>query len=134
MRLTYIAVAAALAAASPAAGQSLASPAVERRADPFTVSASTGIDYSSGDYGQAGTTEILVVPFTLRAKAKRVSFTATIPYLRIDGPGGVVIGAGGDPLPGVPTAGGSQDGIGDLGLGSICQLLSPRIVEQADFS
>lgn len=81
-------------------------------------SISTGIDYSRGDYGQAEDTEILVVPVTAQATAGRLSFTATIPYLRIDGPGGVVIGPGGNPLPGVPSAGGVREGLGDLSLGA----------------
>jgi hypothetical protein len=118
MRLTYYAFALAIGAASPAAAQTVQSPAVERQPDRFTVSASTGVDFSSGDYGQAETTDVLVVPFMLRAKTGRVALTATIPYLRIDGPGGIVIGPDGNPLPGVPTTAGARDGIGDLTLGA----------------
>ncbi|MFN3724690.1 MAG: hypothetical protein ACK4SZ_00140 [Allosphingosinicella sp.] len=97
--------------------------AQEAQAEPaqpegFGLSFSTGIDYSSGRYGQAEKTDILVVPMSARATAGRLSLTATLPYLRIDGPGGVVVGPGGDPLPGVPTAGGVRQGLGDLSLGA----------------
>lgn len=105
-----------LSSASAALAQQ---PQAERAQEPgFSFSISTGIDYSTGDYGQAEKTEILVVPVTARATTGPLSFSATLPYLRIDGPGGVVIGPGGDPLPGVPTAGGVRDGIGDLSLGA----------------
>lgn len=84
----------------------------------FSFSISTGVDYSTGSYGQTEDTDILVVPISARATAGRLSFTATLPYLRIDGPGGVVLGPGGDPLPGVPTTAGVRDGFGDLSLGA----------------
>ncbi len=112
-------------AAVAAAGLLSGSPAMAEKtpgdaaAEPgFSFSVSTGVDYSTGDYGQAEKTDILVVPVTARATAGRLSLTATLPYLRIDGPGGVVIGPGGDPLPGVPTTGGVREGFGDLSLGA----------------
>lgn len=83
----------------------------------FGLSFSTGLDYSSGDYGAATKTEILVVPFSLRASFGQSRFTATIPYLRIDSPGGVIIGPDGNPLPGVPSGAGVRKGLGDLSLG-----------------
>lgn len=118
--MRFIVRAAAAAALLSSASVALAQqPQAERAQEPgFTFSIATGIDYSTGDYGQAAETEILVVPMTARASAGQLSFTATLPYLRIDGPGGVVIGPGGDPLPGVPTTGGVRDGIGDLSLGA----------------
>jgi hypothetical protein len=113
-------VAAAALAATPAYAQQ------SRTTDPapvgdlggFSLSATTGIDYSVGNYGLAEKTKILVVPFSLRAQTGQLALTATLPYLRIDSPGGVVVGPGGEPLPGVPSAGGVRDGLGDLSLGA----------------
>ncbi|HWH21668.1 MAG TPA: transporter [Allosphingosinicella sp.] len=119
MRIVFSAITTAslLAVAAPAAAQQTPG-RVEERANPFGLSFSTGIDYSSGDYGLDENTKILVVPFTLRATTGNLAFTASLPYLSIDGPGGVVVGPGGEPLPGVPTEGGKRDGIGDLSLGA----------------
>ncbi len=83
----------------------------------YGISFTTGVDYSSGDYGLDEKTEILVVPFSLRATAGPMAFTASLPYLRISGPG-AVLGPDGRPLPGVPTASGTRSGIGDLSLGA----------------
>lgn len=102
--------------AAPAAAQQV--PAGAERANPLGLTFSTGIDYSTGDYGLAEDTDILVVPFSLRATTGNLAFTASIPYISIDGPGGVVIGPGGEPLPGVPTTSGKRSGIGDLSLGT----------------
>jgi hypothetical protein len=104
--------------AAPAAAQKTETAQVERRIDRFALSFSTGLDYSSGRYGAAERTEILVVPLSMRTKTGPVAVSATLPWIRIDGPGGVVIGPGGEPLPGVPTTGGRRDGLGDLSLGA----------------
>lgn len=118
MRIVSATVTAALALiAIPAAAQQTQSPAVSERVNPFGLSFSTGIDYSSGDYGLEEKTDILVIPFSLRATTGNLALTASLPYLRIDGPGGVVVGPGGEPLPGVPTEGGIRKGVGDLSTG-----------------
>ena len=99
----------------------LASPASAQQATgtaPVGLSFSTGIDYSTGNYGLDEDTNILVVPFALRATTGNLSFTASLPYISIDGPGGVVVGPGGEPLPGVPTQSGKRSGLGDLSLGA----------------
>jgi hypothetical protein len=81
------------------------------------VSVSTGVDYSTGDYGLGAKTKILVVPLSVRATTGDFAFSATIPYLRIDGPGGVVVGPDGQPVPGVVGLPGKRNGIGDLSVG-----------------
>ena len=132
MRLTMLAglAAAVSALAAPAAAQKSESSQVEKRLDPFAVSFSTGVDYSSGRYGAAEKTNLLVVPLSVRAKTGQgFAFTATLPYIRIDGPGGVVLGPGGEPLPGVPTTSGKRDGIGDLSLGASYTLPSSGPIE-----
>ncbi|HTH27818.1 MAG TPA: hypothetical protein VL918_05065 [Sphingobium sp.] len=75
-----------------------------------------GVDYSNGDYGNAQDTEIFAVPFSVKVRKGDVFVRASIPYLYIRGPGGVVPGDNG-PVPG-GSAGAvtSNDGIGDLGL------------------
>lgn len=81
------------------------------------LSFSTGIDYSTGDYGTTGDTEILVVPLSARLETGRLALTASLPYIRIEG-SGVLVGPGGEPLPGVPTTAGTREGLGDLNLGA----------------
>lgn len=55
---------------------------------------STGIDYSSGDYGgDPIDTDITFIPFTTSYKTGQWKFKATIPWVRIIGPG-TVVGAG----------------------------------------
>src|SRR4051812_14294382 len=110
------AAAAALMPALPAYAQQAQN--LADKANPFGVSVSTGVDYSSGDYGLPQNTDILVVPVSLRATTGNLAFSATLPYLRIDGPGGVVVGPDGQPIPGVPSIPGARSGIGDVSLGA----------------
>ncbi|MBL4617587.1 MAG: hypothetical protein JKY46_07800 [Robiginitomaculum sp.] len=55
---------------------------------------STGIDFTSGNYSDTQKTEILYVPFTGTAMFGNFTAKATVPYIRITGPGTVV--GGGD--------------------------------------
>lgn len=58
-------------------------------ADP-RLSFTTGLDYSSGAYGQSEKTRITYVPFITKYELDdRWTFKAVVPWLRIDGPGGV---------------------------------------------
>ncbi len=88
------------------------------------VSFASGVDYSSGDYGQVVDTEVISVPLTARLITDHWSFRASIPYLSIKGPADVADtteGGGGD---GGGDPGGSgtlartgiEDGFGDLSL------------------
>ncbi len=78
---------------------------------------SSGVDFTSGNYSDNQTTEILYVPFT--GKVLLGDFTAklTVPYIRIKGPGTVVGGGDigpitrGDRLPNMIT---TQGGLGDI--------------------
>jgi hypothetical protein len=82
------------------------------------VSLTTGIDYSSGKYGGPISTDILVVPASLRLTSGRWRFSATLPYLRIVGAQSVVAGDGGPVVidPNTPRV--RRDGVGDLSLAS----------------
>ena len=57
-------------------------------------SAGAGIDYSKGDYGTGSETEILSIPFMVRYDSDPWKLKATIPYLRVTGPGDVIPGVG----------------------------------------
>lgn len=73
----------------------------------------TGIDFSSGDYGDETNTDILFLPTTLSYKRGVWGAKVTVPWLDIEGPGsvigggdgGVVIGDG-DPI--------DASGLGDI--------------------
>lgn len=95
---------------------------------PFALSVSTGLDYSTGDYGLDSDTEILVAPVSIRATTGAFAFSASVPYLRITGEPGVVIGPDGQPLWGLETASGQRKGIGDLSLAGT-YTLRPETVE-----
>lgn len=80
---------------------------------------STGVDYSVGNYGAPTNTKILVVPFSGRVRSGPFTFRATVPYLRIDGPGNIVGGGDGGPIiidPNDPAPREVRDGLGDLSL------------------
>ena len=116
MKLTAISV---LAAAS----YIVASPALAAEAPIYQgLSVSAGGDYSSGSYGGSAKTNIFVAPFSITEKTSDWRFSASIPYLRISGPGGVVIGPDGRPLPGVPGVSGTRSGLGDLSLAATATL------------
>src|SRR5690242_21390205 len=69
------------------------------------LSLATGFDYTSGKYTGTENTDILYVPFIAKYETGPWTFRATVPYLRITGPGNV-IGAGADrvTVPGASTA------------------------------
>jgi hypothetical protein len=70
--------------AATAAGASMA-PALHAA----QVQVSTGIEYSSGDYGELTSTEAIVVPFSVRASFGRFSVRASIPFLSVRGPANI---------------------------------------------
>jgi hypothetical protein len=92
-----------------------------------SVSLSTGIDYSSGKYGQRQSTDIVVGLTNLTVTAGNFQFGASMPYLNIVGPAYVVIGASGLPIVISPKAGTSateRGGWGDLNLSATYTLPS----------
>lgn len=118
MRFILLGLASLSAIAAPAAAQGTRDNVDKVEANSFGLTFTTGIDFSSGDYGALEKTEIVVVPLSVRATSGPLAFTASLPYLRIDSPGGVVLGPDGRPLPGVPATDGKRSGFGDLSLGA----------------
>lgn len=75
-------------------------------------SLSTGINYSTGDYGQSEKTDILYVPLTGRVDAGDWVFKLTVPYVSVTGPGNVVQGIG--VVGAGATARTTESGLGDV--------------------
>lgn len=91
-----------------------------RRDRSLGLSLTTGADFSSGRYGAPARTDILVVPFSLRARKGPIRFTATLPWLRLDGPSNIVGGGEGGPIvidPNAPAPRRVRKGLGDATLG-----------------
>ena len=100
-----------LAAATVSALAISASPAL---ADEPYIQINTGIDYSSGDYGEIEDTDFLAIPIGVKYQDDAFYVKASISYLEVEGPDGVIPGDGGV-TPGTP--GGAvtkRSGIGDL--------------------
>lgn len=87
----------------------------------------SGLDFSSGNYGSANTTEIWYVPLTGRLETGDWQFKLTVPYVRIKSPsGGVIIGydANGTPIrsgAGVPVV---ESGLGDVAIAATYGLVA----------
>ena len=90
------------------------------------VSFASGVDFSSGDYGEAMDTEVVSVPLSARVTTNDWSFRVSIPYLSITGPADVADttdggGDGGDGGDGTGADGaiartGTESGFGDTSL------------------
>ena len=76
--------------------------------------ANAGFDFSSGYYGAAKATEILYLPVTVQAAKGPWTLKATVPWIRVSGPGLLIDGAG-EATAGVRTTG-AASGIGDINL------------------
>jgi hypothetical protein len=94
----------------------------------------TGVDYSSGDYGTGVKTDIIVAPLSLRYKTGNLRFTATLPWLRIDGSSAIVgDGSGGVIIdPNAPRT--VRDGLGDVSLGMAYAIPEDRLGFGLDLS
>jgi hypothetical protein len=79
----------ALALPSLAAAQQGAD-ANDGRTDPGVLRFSTGINYSSGDYGDTRKTKVISAPVGLKYSKGPLSLRFSIPYVRISGPGSLI--------------------------------------------
>lgn len=104
-RMTWLAVlGVGLAGVSPAAA-----------ADRGEVRVGTGLDFSTGSYGEAQDTDILYVPVTVRYTKFPWTARLTVPYLEIEGPGGVVGGVDAPVITGEESETISKEsGLGDV--------------------
>lgn len=137
-RSSLFAAAMTLATATPAFAQDAApkpvTPALVAAPNPkpddsgtVDVTLSSGIDYSSGNYGDGKSTDILVGLTNLGVTWKDFRFDASLPYLTITGPAFVVVGPGGVPVLIRPKRGTDsigRSGWGDLNLGATYSLPS----------
>ncbi len=91
------------------------------------VTLATGFDYTSGKYTGTQDTQILYVPFIAKYETGPWTLRATVPYVRISGPGNV-IGAGADrvTLPGARATQRTESGLGDIVLSAFYNVLSER--------
>lgn len=88
----------------------------------------TGMDYSSGEYGGTDTTEIWYVPFTVRYNVEPWQFKLTVPYVSMRSAGGVIIGYDDNGVP-IRSGGGTrstESGLGDVVASAIYSLVERR--------
>lgn len=90
-----------------------------------TVSLSTGLNYSTGKYGQATSTDILYVPLTGKLEADAWTFKLTVPWVSVTGAGNVVQGSG------VVGAAGTQRTT-ESGLGDVVASVGRTVYESAE--
>jgi hypothetical protein len=90
------------------------SAAASAQSSETTIRLSTGLEYSSGDYGGTETIEDLYVPIIGSVSYGRLSFELTVPYLSVTAPAGTTITEpGGEPVSGSgPTL--TESGLGDI--------------------
>ena len=92
---------------------------------------STGIEYSTGEYGGTDDIEELYVPFTFRAGFDRIGLRFTVPYLSVTAPDDTIItDPGAEPLPG-SGATITESGLGDV-IGALT-LYDLYVSDDADF-
>lgn len=88
--------------------------ATARAAEP-SVKLSTGVDYTSGDYGGDEDIEDIYVPVTATVTAGRLGFRLTVPYLYVSAPTGTVVTDAGGQLIAVGTGDTeTESGLGDV--------------------
>lgn len=98
--------------AAPVSAQSLAVEDVTR--DDDSVRMSTGLHFSTGDYGEGARTSVVTVPLAIKYTKDNLSVRVALPYVWIDGPATLLdVTNGGD------TVTGGAIGRGDAGVGGL---------------
>jgi hypothetical protein len=109
-------------------GALLAVLAAAAHAEGLTVS--TGIDYSSGNYGDTQKTEMYNVPVTGKYETGLWTFRLSLPLVRVTGPGNVVrVGDDVVTLPGGSAERHTETGLGDLVGSAFYNVLDERTSE-----
>jgi len=91
--------------------------AAEFSDDPFyNIRLTSGLDFTTGNYGTSDSTDIWYAPFTTKLEAENHAFKLTVPYLSITDAGSVV--GGGDQVIVVGDGTGgerrTEEGLGDI--------------------
>ncbi len=81
--------------------------------DAFSLT--TGLDYSSGKYGNATATDMLYIPVTAKYAKDEWTLKLTVPYISVSGPGGVIRGMGRTDMMASASSGGGMGGGGSGG-------------------
>jgi hypothetical protein len=102
--------AAAAAAAAPDDTDVSAAAQDEGGSRYWRVTASTGLDFSSGDFGTDTQTDVWYIPSSFKFEWDPIFVKVTVPYVVVDGDVVIV----GDQPEGVPGLTGVRDGIGDV--------------------
>lgn len=79
-----------LALAQPAMAQTEDDAQSTTRSSDGSFRLSTGISYSSGDYGEIEDTEVIAVPVSLTYKKAGLKLRVSVPWVMIDGPGSLL--------------------------------------------
>lgn len=88
--------------------------AASARAEEGRWSFSSGAEYTTGDYGEAQDTTIVIVPFTFGYRTDRWGARITVPYVSIEGSGSIVPGSSGSAAGGAGGLSGIVGGVGGL--------------------
>lgn len=92
------------------------SKASNRRTSDWRLFVSSGVFFTTGDYGTDRRTDTYFIPFTARARKGGFRLSATLPYLRVDGSRAIIPGVD-DPIVGDPSFERQvRSGFGDLSL------------------
>jgi hypothetical protein len=112
-------------AAQPAmAQQQVATEEKAKESDSGVLRVSTGINYSTGKYGELAATDVISAPISVKYSKDNFSIRVSVPYVRIDGPGSLIQtpegrdgGSGGrtdNSGPGSANSGRGSSGSGDV--------------------
>ena len=74
----------------------------------------TGLDFSTGDYGTDQTTDMLFIPFTGKYGTDKWSATVTVPWISLQSDGSFIIGPDGLPIPVPGGEATDESGLGDI--------------------
>jgi hypothetical protein len=91
------------------------------------TSVGVGVEYTTGNYGATESTETLYMPFVLKHETGPWILKATLPYLRLSGPGNVV-GGGPDRIvvPGLESERRTESGLGDIVASAFYNIMDER--------
>jgi hypothetical protein len=80
------------------------------------VQLSTGIDYSTGDYGETADTDFLAIPVSIKYQAENFYIRAATSWVDVKGPSGFIPGDGGVTTGNTGGQVVSRSGLGDVNL------------------